>query len=416
MPEARGGLWRHPDFIRLWVGQTVSEFGSRITALALPLTAALTVHAAPAAMGLLAAAGTAPYLLIGLPAGVWVDRLPRRPLLLGADCARALLLLAIPLAAFRDALTIGLLVAVAFLVGIPTVFFEVAYQAFLPALVGRERLVEGNSAMEGGWAAAQIAGPGVAGALVQLLTAPLALLVDAASFLLSALLLAFVRVREPAPALRGTGQTLWREIGAGVGVVARRPLLRAIAGCTATGTFASGIVQAVYLLYVARRLGVGAGAIGAVVALGSVGFLVGATLAGPIARRIGLGATLVGAPVVAACGIACIPAASGRATLPLLVLAQFVVAGGSVIYNVNQVSLRQAITPDALLGRMNATMRFLIWGALPLGALLGGALGGAIGLRATLVVGALGQLLASLWVICSPVRRSRAQPDTVAGG
>lgn len=407
------GLWRHANFLRLWTGQTISQFGSQITLLALPLAAALTLHATPAEMGILSAAETAPFLLVGLFAGVWVDRLRRRPILLITDFARGILLLAIPLAALLDALTIGLLYAVAFLVGILTVFFEVAYQSFLPALVGRAQLVEGNSKLEVSRSAAQIAGPGVAGGLVQLVTAPIAIVVDAASFFVSALFLLFVRVPEPAPAPRIAGRSIWREIGEGLRVVIGNPMLRGIAGCTATGNLFSNIVQAVYILYVTRQLGLSAGVIGGIFAIGSVGFLIGALLAGPIARRVGLGPTIIGSIVFGCFGTGLIPLASGPATLavPLLVVAQFIMAFGSPIYNINQVSLRQAITQDHLLGRMNATMRFIVWGTLPIGALIGGALGGAIGLRPTLIVGAIGEIFAFLWVFFSPVRALREQPE-----
>lgn len=412
------GLWRHADFLRLWAGQTISQFGSQITLLALPLTAALTLHATPAEMGILSAAETAPFLLVGLFAGVWVDRLRRRPILLLTDLARGVLLLAIPLAALLDVLTIALLYAVAFLVGILTVFFEVAYQSFLPALVGREQLVEGNSKLEVSRSAAQIAGPGIAGGLVQLVTAPIAILVDAASFLVSALFLAFVRVTEPAPAPRAERQTVWKDIGEGLRVVFGSPLLRAIAGCTATGNLFSNMVQAVYILYVTRQLGLGAGAIGGIFAIGSTGFLLGALVAGRVARRFGLGPTIIGSNVFGCLGIGLIPIAHGPARLaaPLLVAAQFIVAFGSPLYNINQVSLRQAITPDHLLGRMNATMRFIVWGTLPIGALIGGALGSSIGLRPALIVGAIGQCLAFLWVFFSPVRALREQPQMVATG
>lgn len=412
----RAGLWRHADFLRLWAGQTISQFGSQITLLALPLTAALTLRATPAEMGILAATETAPFLLVGLFAGVWVDRLRRRPMLLVTDCARGVLLFAIPSAALLDVLTIGLLYAVAFLVGILTVFFEVAYQSFLPALVGREQLVEGNSKLEVSRSAAQIAGPGIAGGLVQLVTAPIAIVVDATSFLVSALFLAFVHVPEPTPVPRVPGRSIWREIGEGLRVVIGNPMLRGIAGCTATSNLFSNIIQAVYILYVTRQLGLSAGAIGGIFAVGSTGFLVGALFAGRIARRFGLGPTIIGSIVFGFLGTGLIPLASGTASVavPLLVAAQFITAFGSPIYNINQVSLRQVITPDHLLGRMNATMRFIVWGTLPIGALIGGALGTAIGLRPTLIVGATGELFAFLWVFFSPVRMLREQPLVVA--
>jgi MFS family permease len=407
------GLWRHANFLKLWTGQTISQFGSQITLLALPLAAALTLHATPAEMGILSAAETVPFLLVGLFAGVWVDRLRRRPILLITDFARGVLLLAIPLAAMLGALTIGLLYAVAFLVGILTVFFDVAYQSFLPALVGRAQLVEGNSKLEVSRSAAQIAGPGAAGGLVQLVTAPIAIVVDAASFFISALFLVFVRVPEPAPAPRIAGRSIWREIAEGLRVVVHNPLLRAIAGSTATSNLGGNIAQAILILYLTRPLGLGAGVIGVIFATGSVGFLCAALLAERIAGRFGLGPAIVGSIAVGALGALLIPIAQRPAgfAIPLLIASQFILGGSGTVYNINQVSLRQAITPDHLLGRMNATMRFIVWGTLPIGALIGGVLGGAIGLRPTLIVGAVIQSGAFLWTYFSPVRALREQPE-----
>lgn len=409
--ERASSLWRHANFLKLWFGQTISQFGSQVTLLALPLTAALTLHATPAEMGILSATETAPFLLVGLFAGVWVDRLRRRPILLVTDLARGVLLLAIPLTALLGVLHIGVLYVVAFAVGILTVFFDVAYQSFLPALVGREQLVEGNSKLEVSRSAAQIAGPGVAGGLVQLVTAPFAIVVDAASFLVSALFLAFVRVPEP-PAPRAEGQNIWRDIGEGLGVVFRNPLLRTIAGSTATSNLGNNIWQAILILYMTRRLGLGAGVIGLIFAMGSVGFLCAALVAGRVARWFGLGPAIVGSIGFGALGCVLIPVAQPPAAfaVPLLIVAQFVAGGSGTIYNINQVSLRQAITPDHLLGRMNATMRFIVWGTLPVGALIGGALGGTIGLRPTLVVGVIIQATAFLWTFFSPVRALREQP------
>ena len=409
-------LWRHTNFLNLWVGQTISQFGSQVTLLALPLAAALTLHATPGEMGVLAAAETAPFLLVGLFAGVWVDRLRRRPMLLATDCARGVLLLAIPLAAIAGALTIAVLYAVAFLVGILTVFFDVAYQSFLPALVGRAQLVEGNSKLEVSRSAAQIAGPGIAGGLVQLVTAPVAIVVDAASYLVSAFFLVFVRVPEPPPAPRDGGGNIWRDIGEGLRVVVGNPMLRAIAGCTATANLGGNIWQAVIILYLTRRIGLSAGAIGLIYSTASIGFLCAALLAGRIAQRFGLGPTIVGSQLVGALGAMLLPIAQSPAAfaVPLLVAAQFIAGGCGTLYNINQVSLRQTITPDHLLGRMNATMRFIVWGTLPIGGLIGGALGGLIGLRPTIVVGVIIQASAFLWTFFSPIRALREQPQMAA--
>jgi MFS family permease len=407
VPSA-AGLWRHRDFTKLWAGQTISHVGSQISLLALPLTAALTLRATPVEMGILSAVETAPFLLVGLFAGVWVDRQRRRPILLITDGARGMLLFAVPVAALLDALTIGLLCVVALLVGVLTVFFDVAYQSFLPTLVGREQLVEGNSKLEVSRSAAQIAGPGVAGGLVQLVTAPVAIAVDAASFLLSALFLAFVRAPEAPPAPRMEQRSIGKEIGAGLHVVMRNPLLRAIAGAAAMWNLGGNAAQAVMILYITRRLGLGAGIIGLIFAVGSVGFLCGALIAGRVARRIGLGPAIIGS--MAACSFAAllIPIAQRPATfaIPLVIASQFISGCCWPIFNINQVSLRQAITPDHLLGRMNATMRVLTWGTMPIGSV--------IGLRPTLIVGGIVHTSAVLWTLCSPVRTLRSQPAGTA--
>lgn len=410
------GLWAHGEFVKLWAGQTVSQFGSQVTLLALPLTAALTLHATPAAMGFLAASETAPFLLVGLLAGVWVDRMPRRPILMLADCGRFALLLLIPVFALLGVLHIWLLCLIAFLVGILTVFFDVAYQSYLPALVGRAQLVEGNGKLEVSRSVAQIAGPSIAGVLVQLITAPFAMLVDALSFLASVLFLRTIRTVEPAPAPRDRSPNIWREINVGVRVILDSPLLRPIAACTATGNLFNNMAQAVFVLFVTRSLGIGPGLLGLIYGVGSVGALIGALFAGRVARRLGLGRTIVAASLADSIGWLLVPFLHGPValTVPLLMAVWFGASMGSTVYNINQVSLRQAITPDHLLGRMNATMRFIIWGALPIGALAGGVLGAAFGLRAALAIGVCGQSLAFLWPFFSPVRTLRAVPAQTA--
>jgi MFS family permease len=407
------GLWRHADFLKLWAGQTVSVFGDQVGLLALPFLAVLTLQANAAQMGILGAAERAPFLLVGLLAGVWVDRLRRRPILIAADAGRALLFGSIPLAALLGWLTMPYLYLVAFLVGVLTVFFDVAYQSYLPVLVSREQLVEGNSKLEISNSVSMIAGPGLAGALVQLITAPLAILVDAVSFVVSVASLSLIRAPEPAPAARAERGSIRGEIGEGLQVVLGNRLLRAIAGCTGTSNLFGNVTFAVYVLYATRELGLSPAAIGLIFAALGPGSLLGALLAGGLARRFGLGATIVGSIAFGGAMGLLVPLTGWlpRLAAPLLVVAWFCWGFAGPVYNINQVSLRQAITPDRLLGRMNATMRFLVWGTMPIGALLGGFLGVTIGLRPTLVVGAVGSLLAFLWVFFSPVRALREQPE-----
>jgi MFS family permease len=406
------GLWRHPNFVKFWLSETISLFGSQITLLALPLTAALTLQATPTQMGILGAAQFAPFLLVSLFAGVYVDRMRRRPILMWANLGRAALLGLIPLSALLGMLGIELLYIIGFLTGVLTVFFDIAYQAFLPSVVQRDQLVEGNSKLEVSRSVAQVTGPGIAGALVEFLTAPLTILFDSISFLVSAFFLGLLRTTEEAPAKDTQTRNVWGEIRAGLGVVFGSPLLRSIAAATATNNFFSNLWGAVFLLYVTRELGIEPVVIGFIFAVGSIGALLGSMLPRWAAQRFGLGPAIVWSQFLGGTASLLIPLASGSlaVAVPLLMLASFLMALGNPIYNVNQLSLRQAITPDRLLGRMNASMRFIVWGTIPIGALIGGLLGEWIGLRQTLIVGVAGMALAFLWVFFSPVRKLREQP------
>ncbi len=406
------GLWRHPDFLKLWAGQTVSRFGSQVSELALPLTAVLVLQATPMEMGLLGAAERAPFLLVGLLVGVWIDRMRRRPVLIVGDFARGVLLLTIPAAALAGALRIEQLYLVGFLVGVLTVFFDVAYQSYLAPLVGRERVVEGNSKLSVTDSLAQIAGPGVAGGLVGLVTAPVAILIDAASFFVSAASLLLIGQPESTPTPKEERASIGADVAEGLRVVFGNPLLRSIAICTATFNLFGNMGYALLVLYATRALGLDPGLLGLAFGLGGGGVLVGALIAGRTAGWLGVGPTIVGSTVVASVSQVLIPLAGGPlpVAMAMLVGAQVLGGMGNAIYNINQVSLRQTITPDRLQGRMNATMRFLVWGTLPIGALIGGWLGEAIGLRPTLFLGVAGMLCASGWIALSLVRHLREQP------
>lgn len=408
------GLWLNADFMRLWSAQAISQFGTQISLLAIPLTAALTLDASARQMGVLVAAETAPFLLFGLVAGVIADRVRRRRLLIWADVGRALLFATIPLAWLLDALTMWQLLLVAFAAGTLTVFFEVAYQSYLPSLVGREQLGDGNSKLVTSGAVAQIAGPGLAGLLIQLATAPFAVLVDALSFLGSAACL--VRIRKPEPAIDASQRRpMLAEIGEGLGYIVHHPLLRPIAGCTATSNLFNSAFVAIFILFVTRDLGLSAGWIGLIFGVGSAGFLVGALFAARAAERLGIGPAIIASVVAGSLPPFAIAVVDGprvfEAAVIMLAFAWMSVA--FAIYNITQVTLRQTITPDRLLGRMNATMRFIVWGVMPIGALLGGLLGDVIGLRETLLVAAAGGALAVLWPLFSNVRGLREQPAPV---
>lgn len=414
--DARRSLWRHPDFVKLWAGETVSLFGTQVTVLALPLTAVLTLEASASEVGLLNAARFAPFIAVILLAGVWVDRRRRLPVLIQTNAGRTLLIALVPAAAALDLLRIELLYVVGFLVGALTVFFDVAYPSYLPSLVPRDRLTEGNSKLQASASAAEVGGPGLGGLLVQLVTAPFALLVDAVSFLVSAVVLSRIRSREPDPmAERAPAYAAIRE---GFRFTFADRYLRPIAGEAATYNLFEQTILTVFVIYAVRELGLSAGLLGLIISIGAAGAFVGAVGAGYPARRFGLGRTIVGAMLVACTVPLAVPLVTGaeHVTVPLLGLIFFVWGLAIAVSNVHVVSLRQAITPDALLGRMNASYRFFTYGAIPIGALLGGFSGDALGLRETLFVGAGGLLLALIWIAASAVPRLRDLPEEPLAG
>jgi MFS family permease len=404
-------LWRQRDFMSLWSAETVSQVGSQVTFLALPLTAILVLHADAFEVGLLGTAQFLPFILVGLPAGVWVDRLPRRPILIVGDLGRAAALASIPAAHVLGLLTMGQLYVVAFVVGVLTVFFDVAYMAYLPSLVGREHLVEGNSKLEISRSAALVTGPGLAGTLVDLFKGPLAIAVDAASYVGSALFVLRIRRQEPPADANGTRPRMATDIAEGLRYVTGHRLLRWIAACTAISNLFGQMGQTVLLLFAVRELDMSPGLIGVVFSAGSVAALAAAFVSTRAPQRIGVGPTIVGAAAVGSAAGLILPFATPSSGRALLIGWSLVVAFAGVLYNVTQGSLRQAITPERMQGRMNATMRFMVWGTIPVGALLGGTLGDAIGLRATLGVAAVGGLTAVLPVLLSPVRDLREVPD-----
>lgn len=409
------GLWRHPEFLKLWAGQTISLFGTLIGRLALPFAAVLVLNAGPFEMGLLRAASLIPGFLVGLVAGVWVDRLRRRPILIWTDLGRAALFATIPLAAALDALRIEQLYLVTFLAGVLTVFFEVAYLSYLPVVVRRDQLVEGNSKLQASGSVAEVAGFGIAGALVQLLTAPVAILVDVVSFLASAVSLMLIRTPEPKPADTAESGSVVGEIREGLALVFGNPLLRGIALVAFILNLFQELQGAVYILFVTRELGIDPALQGVLYGLGGVSSLLGALIAGPAAARFGIGPSVVGGLLLGSLGNLCTALAGGPLPLVLALLAaqQLLADGAITVYLINQISLRQAITPHQLQGRMNASIRFLGWTAMLIGAIAGGLLGEAIGLRPTLFVAITGSVLAGLSLLGTPLSRLRHQPPPI---
>jgi MFS family permease len=407
-----GGLWRHADFLKLWSAETISQVGSQVGNLALPLVAVIVLESTPFEVAALGTIMFLPFILFTLPAGVWVDRMRRRPILIAGDFGRFALELTVPIAYLLGVLTIWQLYVVGFAYGICTVFFDVAYQSYLPSLVARDQLVEGNSKLEISRSASQMAGPGLGGILVQVLTAPYAVLVDSISFLGSGLFLLGIRKHEELPEREDGAPhpSMLREAREGLGYVLGNRYLRSIAACTAISNFAVSLAFAIFLVYAVRVLDLSPAVIGIVFSISSVGSLAAALTAARVSSRLGVGPTIVGSAFVFAPALLLIPAAPPSSPIPFLVAANVLIGYSAVIYNITQVSFRQAICPERLQGRMNSVMRFIVWGVMPIGSLLGGVLATWIGLRETMWIGAVIGSLAFVPVLLSPVRRLREMP------
>lgn len=407
-------LGRHPEFFKLWSGQAISTLGSSITTVAMPLAAIIVLHASPVQMGVLAAMTTAPHLLFGLVAGVWVDRTSRRSILVVADVGRALLLGSIPVLGILGILRIEHLYAVAFLTGTLTLLFDTAALSLVPALVGRENLIHANSAWVLNLSVAGTAGPSLAGGLVQALTASVAIAVDAASFLVSAWFSLRIKVGPGSAGARRAGRVrLLAEIREGLHAMFSNRILSAIAVSATVGALAGAIQGAIVVLYLVRDLHLTPTLVGLAGTATGLASVAGALLAPLYAERLGPGPAYITGQLLTSVAGLLLAAAQG----PLPVVALFLVMGqllrglGPPFFSVPQATLRQALVPDHLLGRINATWRFLVFGAQPVGALLGGVLGTALGLRTTIVVGSLCMLLGVLWGARSPLRSLRQIPD-----
>lgn len=406
MPPQFTGLWRHRDFTKFWAGQTVSIFGTMLTQVALPLTALLALNSSPLEQGFLQAVQAGPVLVTGLFAGVWVDRLRRRPVMIAADLARAVLLFSIPAAAFAGTLTMAQLYFVAAAAAMFTAFFDAAYPAYLPTLVGRENIVEGNAKLAASASVAEMGGFAAAGALVQFLSGPLAMLVDAVTFVVSAFSLAWIRTSESEPQPKELRESATREAIKGLRVVWRDPTLRALVACSTTIRLAGGTFGAMYMLFAVRDLGLSPTAAGVIAGCGGLGSLAGSVLAEPALRRLGAKTTLMVGFALGGAFQGLVPLAHGtpfRAGLFLLT-AQIIGDGLMTMAFVNDVSLRQLLVPDRLLGRVSATANVLGVVAMPVGALAGGIIGQFASPRAALAAGVLGFSLAALWVAVTPIR------------
>jgi MFS family permease len=406
------GLWRNPEFVKLWGSLTITAFGAQITNLALPLTAAVLLHATPWQMGVLVALETLPFALVSLHAGVLIDRVRKLPIVIAADIGRGVALLAIPIAAYSGALSIEILYAVGFLCGVQNVVGGAAYQVLLAKMAGRNRLVEANAKVALGETSSALVGPGLAGGLIQLVTAPFAILLDALTFFGSALMLRRIRIPHDVPD-PGPRPSVMAEIHEGLKLVWNNRTLLALAWLAGLWQILHHMQIAVLILFATRELGLSAGAIGLAYVFGGLGCVLASAFAQRLSARFGVGPIIVHGLALTALGWQMFGLISGPVWFATLVLgcAMLLFDFGAVLYGINYLALRQAITPDRLLGRMTATMRFLTVAAAPLGSLVGGALATAIGLRGTLLtVGVLGILLVVGTVLWSPVRRHREMP------
>jgi len=412
--RARRGVFAQRDFVRLWLAQLVSSLGSRVTRTALPIMAVLSVDSSPLALGLLGALTIAPGALVVLATGGMVDRSRKRPLLVFADLVRAAAVGSLPVAAFAGVLTMVHIYAVAAVVGAASALFHITNTAYIPALVGVEHVVQGNSVTEATEAVAEVTGPGLGGALIQIFTAPIAVALDAVSYLFSAVMLGAIRARE-VPAAAGEETTsVWRDIATGFRISWRQPLVRPLMLVVTADAFFGGFFMALYMLFALTVLGLAPATIGIVISMGGVGALIGAVGSSSLVRRLGLGRALIAALALGGLGGLCIPAASGPtwSVLLLLFTHQLVGDGFHTAFAVQAVSLRQTVLPLAQLGRSNAAFSALNGLAVPLGALVAGLLGELIGTRGALWIGMGGGALAPIFLL--PLRRLERMPTAAA--
>ena len=406
----RSVLWNHRDFLNVWAAETVSVFGSQFYLIAMPLAAVMILEAAPYEMGILFALEMLPFLLFGLLAGVLADRKCRRTIMIVCDFGRAAVLAVVPVSWYFGALSMPILYGVAFVAGIFTAFFDIAYQAYLPVLVRKSELLDANSKLETSRASSQVGGPSLAGVVVSALGAPLAITGNSLSFLGSAFFLLRVKKRELVHRAEICKSVLG-EIREGLDIVLSSKMLRSIAGCTGTGNLFWGISFAILILFMESTLELSPSWIGAIFAVGALGAVAGAVSSSRIVSAFGLGNAIILSALLGGVPSMLIVLAYPSNALLVLMPIWFVTGFTGVVYNVNQVSLRQAITPDHLQGKMNATMRFIVWGVYPIGGLIGGFLGETVGLRMTILIAGIGMLASVLWVILSPVAKVEALPS-----
>ncbi|MFD3515434.1 MFS transporter [Streptomyces sp. NPDC058657] len=399
-------LLKSHDFRLFWGAQTVSMIGTNMSRTALPLLAVATLAATPLQMGVLQAAQTVAFLILGLPAGVLVDRSRRRPVLIVCDLLRAALMVLIAVGFFLDRMTFAVLLGASLLTGFATAFFEIAYQAYIPVVVGRDRLVEGNARLESTNAVSRTAGPTLGGTLVQVASGAAAASVQAVGHLVSAFLLSRIRTPEPVPE-RPPGRRMGAEIREGLRFVLRDPVFRAITGSAATYNFFYAVALPLVMLLLVDEVGLSGTLVGVLMAVSGVGGVLGAAFAGRLAAALGQVRAMWLAYLFTVPTALLIPLTGEGWAALLFAVPWFAMSFGIIVYNVGQVSIRQALCPPDMLGRMNASVRFLVWGILPLGSVVGGALGEWLGIRTALLVAAVGMSSGVLWLVCSRLRTMR---------
>ncbi|MEU2075382.1 MFS transporter [Streptomyces sp. NPDC013489] len=406
----RDGVLRQRDFRLLWAGETTSRFGSNITGVAMPLVAVVTLDASTFWVSALAAAAWLPWLFLGLPAGAWVDRLPRRPLMVACNVASLVLLLSVPAAAWLDVLTMTQLLLVALLTGVANVFFSIAYRVYVPFVVPREHLTEANAKLQGSESAAQLAGLGGGGALAGAFGAVAGLVANAATFLVATLCLLGIRAREPVPERPERPQALRKDVTEGLRHTVRDPYLRVLTTYgTVTNLLLTGY-QAILTVFLVRELHVGEAMVGWLLAGSSVGGLLGAVVATPVARRFGTARGMLLCKFATAPFGLLIPLAEPGWRVVLLPVGGAMLALGVVSANVIQGAFRQQYCPPQLLGRITASVSVANFGAIPIGSLLGGVLGGVLGLRPALWLLTAGLAVSSVLLLAGPLRARRDLP------
>lgn len=410
--RSRSPLWRHRGFLTLWAGESLSQFGAQLAHVAIPVLAVSLLQATPFQVGVLGAVDTAAFLLIGLPAGAWIDRLRKRHIMLTADLVRAAVLAVVPILWITGTLEFWHLYVVGAVLGTATVFFDVAYQSFVPVLVPSASIGDANGKLESSAQIARIGGPAAGGALLTILAAPFVLAATALTYFASFLFLSRIHDEETLPD-RAERRPLHREIQEGLSYVLRHPLLSRITAATSINNFFATIATTMLPILVLRELGLSPAVMGVAFSVGAGGGLLGALVAPWVASRLGEGTTIPISCLAGGLFLLMIPAAALVPTLavPVLVVAEFGLAFTVLVYNITQVTFRQRVCPPRLLGRMNASIRFLVWGVMPIGSLLSGVLGTVLGVVPTLWIGSVGALLAALPVLFSPLLGMRRLPD-----